>query len=166
MRWTIPIIFFLLFSHYCLIPECYLVTLLDAESGRLIYASCLNEGEVIIYKWKNSLFGLNVTETFLVKGGSFELFELVYEDPNGGEEPQVDPEELGYLCHEGGPFRASNISKSYSELDFMVGRVGKPRIIINDRLIDLEEEVGFGGRVRMRVSRYHEASLYILGLRP
>jgi hypothetical protein len=31
-----------------------------------------------------------------------------------------------------------------------VGKVDKPRII-NDRLIDLEREVGFGGRVRMRV---------------
>jgi hypothetical protein len=151
MKWAIPIIFFLLFSNYCLIPESYLVELLDVERGKLIYSSFLDEGEVIIYKWKNSLFGLNVTETFLVSDGSFKLFELVYEDPNGEKEPQVDPEELDYLCHEGGPFRASNISKRYAELEFMVGKVGKPRIIINDRLIDLEREVGFGGRVRMRL---------------
>ncbi|MCC6029590.1 MAG: hypothetical protein LM591_05585 [Candidatus Korarchaeum sp.] len=33
----------------------------------------------------------------------------------------------------------------------MVGKVGEPRIIMNDRLIELEREVGFGGRVRMRL---------------
>jgi hypothetical protein len=33
----------------------------------------------------------------------------------------------------------------------MVGKVGEPKIIMNDRLIELEREVGFGGRVRMRL---------------
>jgi hypothetical protein len=154
-RWGILfILLFLFFSQNCLIPKCYLVTLLDRESGRLIYSACLSDGEAIVYKWKNSLFGLNVTEIFLVRRGSFELFELVYEDPNGNREPQADIRDLDYLCHEGGPFRAVNISKFYQELEFMVGKVGKPKIIINDHLIDLEKEVGFGGRVVMKISKF------------
>ncbi|MGB9631591.1 MAG: hypothetical protein ACP5KE_08840 [Candidatus Methanodesulfokora sp.] len=143
--------FLLVLSNY-ITPRCHLVTLLDYDSGRLIYSTCLNDGEAIVYKWKNSLFGLNVTEIFLVRNDSLVLSELIYEDPHGNYEPLVKSDDLDYLCHEGGPFHAVNISKVYKELIFMVGKVGKPKIIVNGDLIDLEREVGFGGRVLIKIS--------------
>lgn len=133
--------------------SCYSLTLLDANSGRLIYSTCLHDGESLIYEWKNSLFRLNVTEVFLAWNGSLFLMEIVYRDPYGNPEPLADPEDLEYLCHQGGPFRATNVSKAYAEITFMVGKVGKPRISVRGETLDLEEEVGFGGRVILRLSR-------------
>ena len=133
--------------------NCYRFTLSDPDNNRVIYSACLYEGEAVIYKWKNSLFGLNVTETFYVKNGSLVLMEIVYEDPFGKPEPLVNLEDLDYLCHEGGPFRAVNISKAYNQILLGVGQIGKPRIIVRNEVIDLEREVGFGGRVLMRLSR-------------
>lgn len=134
-------------------PSCYPLTLSDASSGRLIYSTCLYDGESLTYEWKNSLFGLNVTEVFLAWNGSLVLMEIVYRDPYGNPEPLTDPRDLEYLCHQGGPFRVTNVSKAYAEITFMVGRVGKPRISVRDETLNLEEEVGFGGRVILRLSR-------------
>lgn len=133
--------------------DCLWLTLSDLDEGRLIFSACLYEGEAVIYKWKNSLFGLNVTETFYLKNESLVLTEIVYEDPYGNPEPLTNPEDLDHLCHEGGPFRAVNISKAYGQIIFGVGQVGKPRIIVRGEVIDLEKEVGFGGRVVVKVSK-------------
>jgi len=146
-------ILFLLSPVYLLKPCCYLLTLSDEDSGRLIFSSCLDEGENIVYEWKNSLFGLNVTEIFSVRNGSLVLTEIVCHDPYGNPEPLVDPADVEYLCHEGGPFHAVNLSRAYGEISFMVGKIGKPRITVRDAVIDLEKEVGFGGRVIMKLSR-------------
>lgn len=131
--------------------NCYQLKLTDLERGRLIFSACLYEGETVIYKWRNSLFSLNVTETFLVRNGSLVLDEIVYEDPYGNPEPLISLEDLGHVCHEGGPFRAVNISKAFRAIEFMVGYFGKPRIIVRGEVIDLEQEVGFGGRVAMSI---------------
>ncbi|MEM3372334.1 MAG: hypothetical protein QXO55_06985 [Candidatus Korarchaeum sp.] len=155
MRKFIPILILLFLPSTALPYEhsCYLLTLSDADSGRLIYSACLYDGECLTYDWKNSLYGLNVTEVFSVWNGSLVLMEIVYHDPHGNPEPLADPDDLEYLCHQGGPFRATNVSKAYAEISLMVGRVGKPRVSVRDRTVDLDSEVGFGGRVILRISR-------------
>lgn len=148
----LTLLIFLLSPIGLMEPACYILTLQDEENGRLIYSSCLDEGESVFYEWRNSLFGLNVTEIFFVENGSLVLREIIYHDPYGNPEPLVDPADVEHLCHEGGPFHAVNLSRAYGEVSFMVGEAGKPRIVVRDAIVDLEEEVGFGGRVMMRLS--------------
>jgi hypothetical protein len=127
--------------------------LTDAETGREIAAQALREGEEIVLTWKNSLFGLMVTEVFAARGGRLELTKVTFADPQGREPPRVRPVDLDDLYHTGGPFRVEGLSRPVTHLIFRVGEIGDPRLRIGEHLIQMARQVHFGGAVQLVARR-------------
>jgi hypothetical protein len=123
--------------------------LTDARTGRGIFAQALQEGEEIVLTWKNSLFGLMVTEVFTARGGRLDLTQVTFADPLGGEPPLARPEDLDDLYHTGGPFRVEGLSRPVTRLVFRVGEIGNPRLTIGPHTIHMVREVHFGGGVQL-----------------
>ena len=121
--------------------------LTDAETGRKITAQAVKDGKEVVLTWRNSLFGLRVTEVFIAREGRLDLTEVTFEDPRGKTPPTVTPEDLDDLYHTGGPFRATGLSKPFTRIIFRVGEIGDPKLKVKKQSIRLIEEVGFGGAV-------------------
>lgn len=64
------------------------VDLSDGETGRKLLSSVLQDGEQVVMKWMNSLFGLPVTEVFLARQGMLILEEVTFADPRGRPRPK------------------------------------------------------------------------------
>jgi len=62
----------------------------------------LGYDEEIVLTWKNSLFGLMVTEVFVARAGHLELTRITFADPRGLPPPVSAPEDLDNLYHTGG----------------------------------------------------------------
>jgi hypothetical protein len=127
------------------------VKLMDADTGREIFSAVLQEGEQVILTWKNSLFGLQVTEVFEARSGALFLTEVTYASPQGPAPPVVPPEDVEELYQTGGPFHARGLAKPFREVVYRVGEIGEPKMKIRDRLVDFKKEVGFGGRIVLTV---------------
>jgi hypothetical protein len=121
--------------------------LTDAETGREIIARALQEGEEVVLTWKNSLFGLMVTEVFAARGGRLELTQVTFADPQGREPPKAKPEDLDDLYQTGGPFRVEGLSRPVTRLIFCVGEIGNPRLRIGEQVVEFAREVSFGGKI-------------------
>ena len=135
--------------------------LTDAGTGRRILSQLLSQGEKVVLTWKNSLFGLLVTEVFVANGDILTLTQITFADPGGREPPRVRPEDVDDLYHTGGPFKAEGLSRPVKSVVFRVGEIGNPAIRVGSRLVRFAEEVGFGGAVRLSA---RGATLYEISL--
>lgn len=129
------------------------IELTEAGSGRSIYASCLEHDRKIVLSWKNSLFGLMVTEVFVARHGRLDLAEVIFADPNGSPPPKARAEDLDDLYHTGGAFHVEGLSRPLTHAVFRIGEIGDPRLSIGGRLLHLKQEAGFGGAVVLDVRR-------------
>ncbi|HSB78799.1 MAG TPA: hypothetical protein VLM91_08430 [Candidatus Methylomirabilis sp.] len=127
--------------------------LTDTGTGRRIASQLLPDGEKVVLTWKNSLFGLLVTEVFVAKGGILTQTQVTFADPSGGEPPRVRPEDVDDLYHTGGPFRAEGLSRPISRVVFRVGEIGNPTIQVGNQRVQFAREVGFGGGVLLVARR-------------
>ena len=127
--------------------------LTDAETGRRIVSQLIPENERVVLTWRNSLFGLLVTEVFLARRGSLTLTAITFADPTGREPPRVRPGDVDDLYHTGGPFKAEGLSRSVSRIVFRVGEIGNPEIRVGNRAVQFAREVGFGGAVLLVARR-------------
>jgi hypothetical protein len=132
-------------------PPVTCVELTDAGTGRSIARHCLRDGERAVLEWRNSLFGVDVTEVLVARGGGLELTSVTFAVPGGGEPPRVRPEDVADLYHTGGPFRAEGLSRPVQRVTFRVGEIGDPRLRLGARTIRFVDEVGFGGAIRLQV---------------
>lgn len=128
------------------------VELVDAATGRTVASHVMREGERAVLRWRNSLFGVDVTEVFEARSGGLELFSVTFATPGGGAPPRVRPEDVDDLYHTGGPFHAEGLARPVRRVTFRVGEIGRPRLTLGDRTIQLFDEVGFGGAVRLEVA--------------
>lgn len=129
-----------------------LVKITNGDTGRRISCNVLEEGEILILTWTNSLFRLPVTETYKAKDGILEQTSVAFADPSGKEPPLVKPEDVDDLYHTGGPFRAEGLTRSFRKIAFRVGEVGNPVLKIQEHEIAFVKEVGFGGTVILESS--------------
>ena len=136
--------------------------LTDAGTGRRIASLLLPDGEKVVLTWKNSLFGLLVTEVFVAKSGILTLTQITFADPSGGEPPRVRPEDVDDLYHTGGPFRAEGLSRPIGRVVFRVGEIGNPTVQVGNQRVQFAREVGFGGGVLL-VARRPSLLTYTLG---
>jgi hypothetical protein len=127
--------------------------LIDAGSGRTIFAGALIYDEPIVLTWKNSLFRLLVTEVFAARAGRLELTQVTFSDPQGLPPPSARPEDLDDLYHTGGPFRVAGLSRPLTRAVFRVSEIGNPALAIAGRTIHFKQEVGFGGAVLMQARK-------------
>ena len=126
------------------------VTLTDAQSGRLILDERLEDTAQAVLVWTNSLFKLQVTETFVSRAGRLELAAVTFADPSGVPPPVARPEELEELYHTGGPFRIEGLARPIGRVVFRVGQIGDPMLQVGGRVVRFVDEVGFGGAIVMQ----------------
>lgn len=127
------------------------VELTETATGRRIFSALLRDGERVVLTWRNSLFGLIVTEVFEVRHGSLLLTEVTFVDSRGDSPPAVAPRDIEDLYQTGGSFSAHGLSKPFTQVVYRIGEVGEPKIQLKDRIVDLKREVGFGGAIRLSV---------------
>jgi len=126
------------------------IELRDIDRGKEILALVMKDGEAAVLTWRNSLFGLDVTERFVAEKGRLILTEVVFSEPGGGVPESVRPRDLEDLYHTGGPFSAKGLRKEFSEIIFRIGERGDPRLQVGGKTVALKDAAGFGGRVRLR----------------
>ncbi|HVO84976.1 MAG TPA: hypothetical protein VMU60_11180 [Syntrophobacteria bacterium] len=134
------------------------VELAEAGTGRKIFSALLGDGEEVVLTWKNSLFGLRVTEIFQAQRGTLVLTEITFADPQGLPPPSVAPTDVEDLYQTGGPFSARGLTKPFTQVVYRVGEIGDPKLKVKDRVVAFKEEVGFGGVVVLtaRMPRWFE----------
>ena len=123
------------------------IQLREAGTGRTILSEVLGDGEEIVLTWKNSLFGLQVTEVFQAQRGRLVLTAVTFADPQGPVPPVVRPSDVGDLYHTGGAFTARGLNRTFEHIVYRVGEIGEPRMRVRDRAVDFKQEVGFGGTI-------------------
>jgi len=121
--------------------------LTETGTGRKIFSAILRDGEPTVLTWKNSLFGLRVTETFEARKGALVLTQVTFADSQGSAPPLVGPTDMDDLYHTGGPFSARGLAKPFKRVAYRVGEVGDPKMKVRDRVVEFKEEVGFGGGI-------------------
>jgi hypothetical protein len=121
------------------------VALMEVETGRKVFSAVMRDGEQAVLTWRNSLFGLDVTEVFQARQGTLVLDQVTFADPGGLAPPEVAPADVDDLYHTGGPFTASGLGKSFSRVVYRVGEIGNPKMTIRERVVNFTQEVGFGG---------------------
>ena len=119
----------------------------DGGTGRKILSNVLRDGEEVVMTWKNSLFGLKVTEVFKAQGGMLVLTAVTFADPQGPVPPVVRPSDVDDLYHTGGAFTADGLNRPFERIVHRVGEIGEPRIRVRGREADFTQEVGFGGSI-------------------
>ncbi len=127
--------------------------LTDADNGRRIFAGALSDGEEIGLTWKNSLFGLTVTEVFIARAGRLDLARVTFADPRGLPPPVAKPEDLDDLYHTGGPFHVEGLARPLTRAIFRIGEIGNPVMTIASQTIHLKQEAGFGGAVLVQARK-------------
>ena len=123
------------------------VELAEAGTGKKIFSALLRDGEEVVLTWKNSLFGLRVTEVFQAQRGTLVLTEVTFADPQGPAPPSVASTDVDDLYQTGGPFSARGLTKPFKRVVYRVGEIGDPKLKITDRVVAFKEQVGFGGAV-------------------
>lgn len=121
--------------------------LTEAETGGRLDWYVLADGEPVVLKWRNSLFGLDVTEVFRAESGVLIQTEVTFADPRGAPPPAVSARDVDDLYHTGGAFSAAGMSRPLTRVVYRVGEIGEPKLKVRERVIDFKREVGFGGRV-------------------
>jgi hypothetical protein len=136
------------------IPSGYTrIELTEEGRGKKILSAVVTDGEPVILTWRNSQFGLHVTETFFARSGVLVQDRVTFSAPDGSPPPRVSPGDVDDLYHTGGAFDARGLSRPFSRIVYRIGEIGDPKIRVKKRTAALKKEAGFGGRVILATSR-------------
>jgi len=136
------------------VPKGYTVIDLTADDGeRRLLAALLRDGERVTLRWRNSQFGLDVTEGFFADSGRLVQDRVTFALPGGPPSPPVSPADVADLFHTGGPFDARGLARPFSRIVYRISEIGDPRLEVQGRTVFFKREVGFGGRVVLAARR-------------
>ena len=144
------------FSHMAVAADEFTVLISDKETGRIILSETVKSGDILTLRWKNSLFLLDVTETYTIRDTFFEQTGIIFHDPDGKDEPVISACDVDDVYHTGGPFKAVGLSRPFKGIVFRIGEIGNPVIRLKERDIDLKSKVGFGNAVILEIKNPHE----------
>ena len=129
--------------------------LTDPETGNELASFVLRNDEPIVLTWRNSIYGLDVTEAFVAKNGLLIQTEVAFAHPDGSPPPRVTPQDVDGLYHTGGAFSAKGLARPLHQVVYRIGEIGKPKMRVRDRVIEFKPLVGFGGRVALTTNTPH-----------
>ena len=129
------------------------IELTEEGRGQKILSVVAPDGEPVTLTWRNSQFGLNVTEGFFARDGFLVQDRVTFSVPDGSPPPRVSARDVDDLYHTGGAFDARGLSRPFSRIVYRIGEIGDPRIHIKNRTAALKKAAGFGGRVILTTSR-------------
>ncbi|HVO84019.1 MAG TPA: hypothetical protein VMU60_06320 [Syntrophobacteria bacterium] len=115
--------------------------------GSELASFVLRDDEQLVLTWRNSIWGLDVTEAFVAKSGLIIQTEVTFAQPDRSPPPRVTPQDVVGLYHTGGAFSAKRLARPLQQVVYRVGEIGKPKMRVRDRVIEFKLLVGFGGRV-------------------
>jgi len=121
--------------------------LTNAATGSKLAYLVLADDEQIVLTWRNSLWGLDVTEAFVAKSGLLIQTEVTFAHPDGSQPPRVTPQDVDDLYHTGGAFSAKGLARPLHQVVYRIGEIGRPKMRVRGCVIEFEPLVGFGGRV-------------------
>jgi hypothetical protein len=121
--------------------------------GRGIFSAVVPDGERVTLTWRNSQFGLRVTEGFFARSGVLVQDQVAFSDPDGSPPPRVSPRGVDDLYHTGGAFDARGLSRSFRRIVYRIGEIGDPKLQVQNRTVVLKQAAGFGGRVVLKATR-------------
>lgn len=126
-----------------------------AEDGtcRNILSAVVPDGERITLTWRNSQFGLPVTEVFVARGGILVQDQVTFSAPDGRSSPQVAPRDVDDLYHTGGAFDARGLARPFRRITYRVGEVGDPKLHLRDTIVVFKQAAGFGARLILAATR-------------
>jgi hypothetical protein len=127
----------------------------EGKEGKeaVLLSAVLPEGERVTLTWRNSLFGLDVTEAFFTRSGVLVQDLVTFAAPDGTPPPRVSAEDVDDLFHTGGAFDARGLNKPFTRIVYRIGEIGNPNLHVQNKTIDFKREAGFGGRVVLTASR-------------
>ena len=129
------------------------IELTEEGRGEKILSVVAADGEPVILTWRNSQFGLKVTEVFYARGGLIIQDQVTFSDPAGPPPPRVSAQDVDDLYHTGGTFAARGLNRPFSRIIYRIGEIGDPRIQVKNKTAALKQAVGFGGRVILTTTK-------------
>jgi hypothetical protein len=129
------------------------IDLTEDKESRQLFAAVLTDGERVVLTWRNSQFGLDVTEAFFARSGLLIQDQVTFAIPDGPPPPRVRPDDVADLFHTGGPFDARGFSRPFSRIVYRISEIGNPKLRVQGRTVSFKEEAGFGGRVILTTAR-------------
>ena len=129
------------------------IVLTEELRGEKILSVTVPDGEPLTLTWRNSQFGLTVTEVFYARDGWIIQDRVTFADPAGPPPPRVSAADVADLYHTGGAFDARGLSRPFSRIVYRIGEIGNPQIRVKNRTAALKKAAGFGGRVILTTAR-------------
>jgi len=129
------------------------IELTEEGRGEKILSVVAADGEPVILTWRNSQFGLKVTEVFYARGGLIIQDQVTLSNPAGPPPPRVSAQDVDDLYHTGGPFDARGLNRPFSRIVYRIGEIGDPRIQVKKKTAALKQAAGFGGRAILTATR-------------
>ena len=129
------------------------IDLTEDGKGRGIFSAVVPDGERVILTWRNSQFGLHVTEGFFARSGVLVQDQVTFSAPDGSPPPRVSPRDVDDLYHTGGAFDARGLSRPYQRIVYRIGEIGDPKLHVRNRTVAFKQAAGFGGRLILTATR-------------
>jgi hypothetical protein len=129
------------------------IALIDEGSRGTILSVVVPYNERVILTWRNSQFGLDVTEVFFARSGVLVQDQVTFAAPDGSPPPIVSPQDVADLYHTGGAFDARGLSRPFSRIVYRIGEIGDPKMRVQNKTVALKPVAGFGGRVILTTAR-------------
>ena len=98
------------------------IDLTEEGKGREIFSAVVPDGEPVILTWRNSQFGLHVTEGFFARSGVLIQDQVTFSAPDGSPPPRVSARDVDDLYHTGGAFDARGLSRPFPGSSTASGR--------------------------------------------
>jgi len=129
------------------------IDLTEDGKGRDLLSIVVADGERVTLTWRNSQFGLHVTEVFFARSGELVQDQVTFAAPGGPPPPRVSPRDVDDLYHTGGAFDARGLSRPFRRIVYRIGEIGDPKIRVRNKTVAFKEAAGFGGRVILTTTR-------------
>ncbi len=129
------------------------IELVEEGRGKKILSAVAPDGEPVTLTWRNSQFGLHVTEVFFAQSGLLVQDQVTFFSLDGPPPPRVSPRDVDDLYHTGGAFDARGLSLPFSRIVYRIGEIGDPEIRVKSKTAALKQAAGFGGRVILTTAR-------------
>jgi hypothetical protein len=129
------------------------IDLTGEGKGRDIFSAVVTDGERVTLTWRNSQFGLLVTEGFFARSGVLVQDRVTFSAPDGSPPPRVSPRDVDDLYHTGGAFDARGFARPFRRIVYRIGEIGDPKLQVQNRTVVFKQAAGFGGRLILTTSR-------------
>ena len=129
------------------------IDLTEDGKGREIFSAVVPDGERVTLTWRNSQFGLHVTEGFFARGGVLVQDQVTFSAPAGPPPPRVSPRDVDDLYHTGGAFDARGLSRPFRRIVYRIGEIGDPKMRVQNKTVAFKQAAGFGGRLVLTMTR-------------